>query len=813
MQLENIRIAVRSLVRNKLYSLINMLGLTMGLAVVILIGLFLLDELTYDAFHEKGDRIVRVVEHKGINTDRPQDFASGPLKLVLEAEQQFPEVESATFLNGYGRMLLINAERQSSFYEEMLIADEDFLQIFDFPLATGNPATALQEPQTIVLSEELAQNLFGDEDPIGKILETDRNLNFRVTGVFEAIPGNSHLQFTTLVSSATIRQFSNWERISSTDWNSNFWTTYLLLKPTTDKEALASKITTLVQSRRTPETPESTFELQALNDIHFRSDGFAQDRNSGEGNLSYIYIFGIVGLFILFIASINYINLTTARGIHYGKEVGVRKVIGATKMHLVKRFFTESLVLCLTSFAIAINLVSLLLPRFNTFTQKDIQLNLGDSPLLIAFLLGLLVLVSLLAGGYPALYLSRFNPVRILKGRNAQAKGQPSMRKALVVFQYMISSVMIIGTLVALLQLNFIRSKDLGFSEEQLLVADINSGRVRNGFDLIKQSYTELPGVSSVSVSSRVPGEWKVIPEVALRIPGVAEEDAPEAYLMGVDEDFVQTFEIELLQGQNFTGDPQTDSTALIINESAAKLLGVTKLSDQAIQIPGISFNSQESQLSNPFNGVIKGIVKDFHFQSLHDKIEPLVMAYRNNPMHSIDYFTARIDMRNAEATIASMTEILQEVDPNHIFEYHFLDDQLALFYETDRQRSQLFSLAAIFAIFIACMGVFGLAAYTAQRKTKEIGVRKVLGASIPSLIGLIAQEFIRLVLWSLVLAVPLAWWAADAWLADFAYRISLQWWMFALPGVLAVAVTLLTVSSQALKAARVNPVEALRYE
>ena len=259
-------------------------------------------------------------------------------------------------------------------------------------------------------------------------METDRDLNFRVTGVLKAIPGNSHLQFSTLVSGATLKQFSNWERISSTDWNSNFWTTYLLLKPATDSEALANKITALVQSQRTPETPESTFELQALKDIHFHSDGFSQDRNSGEGNQSYIYIFGIVGLFILFIASINYINLTTARGISYGKEVGVRKVIGATKLHLVKRFFTESLVLCLTSFIIAINLVSLALPRFNTFAQKDIQLNLGDSPLLIAFLFGLLILVSLLAGGYPALYLSRYNPVRILKGRNANTKGPPSMR-------------------------------------------------------------------------------------------------------------------------------------------------------------------------------------------------------------------------------------------------------------------------------------------------------------------------------------------------------------------------------------------------
>lgn len=813
MELKNIRIALRSLVRNRLYSIINLVGLSLGLTVVILIGLFLLDELTFDNFHQKAERIVRVIEHKGLHTERSTHFASGPFKLAWEAEDQFPEVETSVFLNSYGRMLLVNPKQQHSFYEEMLMTDPDFLQVFSFPLVKGNPETALQEPATIVISDELAQNLFGEEEPIGQILETDRGIDLRVTGVLEPIPGNSHLQFSTLVSAATLKQFGNWERISSSDWNSNFWTTYFLLKPQVDPETLASKITNFVNDQRAPESSESTFELQALSDIHFHSDGYENDRNSGEGNMSYIYIFAIVGIFILFIASINYINLTTARGISYGKEVGVRKVIGATKMHLVRRFFTESLVLCLLSFIIALNLVYLVLPRFNAFTQKDIQLNLGSSPWLIIFLLGLLLVVSLLAGGYPALYLSRYNPVRILKGRDTVAKGQPNLRKALVVFQYMVSSIMIIGTLVALLQLHFIRSKDLGFSHEQLLVADINSWRVRSGFDRIKQSYDELPAVSSVSVSSRVPGEWKVIPQVQLRQPGVGVEEDPQAYLMGVDEDFLKTFDIALLKGQNFIGDPQTDSTTLLINEAAAKLLGISELEGQAVQIPGLSFNSQDRALDQPFNGVIKGVVKDFHFQSLHDEIQPLVLAYRNNPMHSIDYFTARIDMRNAEETIAQMTEILQGVDPSHIFEYHFLDDQLALFYETDRQRSQLFSLAALFAIFIACMGVFGLAAYTAQRRTKEIGVRKVLGATISSLIGLIAQEFIRLVLWSLVLAIPLAWWAANLWLEDFAYRIELQWWMFVLPGVLALLVTLITVSSQAMKAASVNPVEALRYE
>lgn len=813
MHLEHFKIAIRSLTRNKLYAGINMLGLTLGLAVVMLIGLFLLDEWTFDTFHKQADQIYRVLEHKGIDGSNAERMAGVPLKVALDGEEKFPEIEEAVFVNGYGRVLLINPEKQNSFYEELLMAEKDFLKVFDFSLAKGNPEQALLEPSTVVLSHELAQNLFGEVDPMGKILETDRGANFRVTGVLEPIPGNSHLQFTLLASAETLKQFDDWERTSTTDWTSNFWITYLRLSPQADPVQLAGKITEMVNKQRTTEDPKSEFELQALTDIHFHSGELSHDRNAGKGQLSYLYIFGLVGVFILFIASINYINLTTARGINYGKEVGVRKVIGATKKHLIQRFFSESLVLCSISFFLAFNIVYLLLPRFNTFTGKDIHLDLGSNPLLLTFLLGLLAVVSLLAGAYPAFQLSRYSPIRILKGKPTELPGQLSLRKGLVIFQYVVSSVMITGTLIAVLQLRYIQSKDLGFSEDQLIVMDINSGRVRGGFETIKQAYGDLTTVKSVSVSSRVPGEWKVVPQIELRLPGAIGEEVPEGYLMGVDEDFLTTFKIELLQGQNFLGDPNADSTSLIVNETAAALLGITTLDDQTVQIPGISFNSQARNLTSPFNGVVKGIVKDFHFQSLHDEIEPLVLAYRNNPMHGIDYFTARIEGDKADETIAQMTEILHGVDPNHIFEYHFLDDQLSLFYETDRQRSRLFSMAGAFAIFIACIGVFGLAAYTAQRRTKEIGVRKVLGASVSNLILLIAQEFIRLVLWSLLLAIPIAWWAANLWLSDFAYRINLQWWMFILPGILALVVTLLTVSSQAIKAARINPVEALRYE
>ena len=807
------KIAFRSLWRNKLYSFINLLGLTFGMACVILIALYLLDELTFDAFHADADRIYRVIETKHSTEEGDRRLAGAAYNVTEAAMNNLPEVESAVRFASLGRTKLTNPQNQNEFYEEMWFAEKGLWDVLGFELKEGNPATALQEPNTLVLSSELAEKLFGDEPALGKTVESDRDMNFTVAGVMEPIPGNSHLQFSALFSTSSLKIFDFWQNVEA-DWASNSWVTYFKLKEKANPTALAEKLTPLVVEKRTEEVDySSTYQLQPLKDIHFHSTGFERDLNAQKGNISYVYIFSIVGFFILLIACINYMNLATARSSTYGKEVGVRKVIGARRDSLIGRFFAESLALSLLAFVLALNIVGLALPAFNTFTGKAINLSLSAQSYLLPTILGIVVLVSLLAGSYPSLYLSRFSPASVLKGQNVNQNSGGGLRQSLVVFQFVLSTIMIIGTLVAFSQLQYVQNKNLGFNEDQLVVVDINSGKVRSGYSTIKEGYAKLASVKDVTVSSRVPGEWKVMPQVDIRSADRPETKGEMAYFIGADESFLPTFEIDLVAGRNFEAGRTADSTSIIINEKAAELLGVEQPGEQEFVIPMISFDSEERQLQTPFKANVIGIVKDFHFQSLHEAIQPMVIAYRTNPMHRIDYFTVRLSNNNVEQSIAQMTDILQSVDPGHIFEYHFLDDQLNLFYETDRRRSQLFSMAALFAIFIACLGLFGLAAYMAEQRTKEIGIRKILGASVINLVGLLSKDFLKLVAIALVIASPIAWYLAQQWLEGFAYSVGVRWWMFAVPALAAILIAILTVSFQSIRVAMANPVEALRYE
>jgi putative ABC transport system permease protein len=392
-------------------------------------------------------------------------------------------------------------------------------------------------------------------------------------------------------------------------------------------------------------------------------------------------------------------------------------------------------------------------------------------------------------------------------------KKQFNLRKSLVVFQFVLSIIMIISTGIAFSQMQYIQNKNLGFNEDHLIVVDINSGKVRAGYNTIKENYAKLTSVKNVSVSSRVPGEWKVLPHVTVQQPEAdPTAEAIEPYFIGADEDFLATFEIELLKGRSFDLE-RADSTAVMINESAAKLLGIEEPGDKEYVINKINFDGMERDLQAPFRFRVVGITKDFHFQSLHEQINPLIIGYRNNPMHRIDYFTARVSAQDMDATIAQMETILHSVDPGHLFEYHFLDDQLQQFYENDQRRSSIFSMAALLAIFIACLGLFGLSAFAAEQRTKEIGIRKVLGASIVNLISLLSKDFLRLVGIAIVIAIPLAWYIARRWLQNFAYSVDLSWWMFIVPGMVAILIALLTVSFQSVKVAVSNPVKALRWE
>jgi putative ABC transport system permease protein len=452
------------------------------------------------------------------------------------------------------------------------------------------------------------------------------------------------------------------------------------------------------------------------------------------------------------------------------------------------------------------------LPAFNAFTEKDLKLGLHTDYRIWIGVVLTAVLVGLLSGMYPAFFQSKLKPYLLLKNKINVGKGNLSVRRVLVVFQFSLSIIMSVATMVVYQQLKYVNTADMGFNKEQLLVVDINSGRVRRSAETIKTEFSKIPGVRSVSVTSRVPGEWKIIPKVKVRMPGKFTSKGEDVYFMAVDEQFLQTFRVNLLSGRNFSS-ANGDSTSVILNEAAAKMLGVTQPAEQPIEVPSVAFGGNASALQNPFRARVIGIVKDFNFQSLRDKVAPMVIAYQNNPVHNIDYFTSKIVTSDIAGTLKAMEDVLRKIDGSHLFEYNFLDKQWDLFYREDEKRQTIFLGIALMTILIACLGLFGLATYAAEQRIKEIGIRKVLGASVSSIVGMLSRDFAKLVLIASLIAFPVAWWAMNNWLEDFAYRIHIQWWVFVLAGIGALCIALFTVSFQTIRAALSNPVKNLRTE
>jgi putative ABC transport system permease protein len=809
----NLKIALRSLTRHKLYSLINILGMGFGITCFLFIALYAIDELTFDAFHSKKDRIYRVVQHQQLPDESEKHFGAVSYNIANAAKNDLSGVEESVKLFMWGRATVREPESDRGFHQPFITAENSFFKIFDFPFIAGDPTTALAEPNAIVLTESFAKKLFKEENPLGRIVKNDRGMDLKVTALLKDLPKNSHIQFESLISYQTLAPMFA-DRVKN-DWSSQNWGTYVLLEEGTNAAQIGKQLTTMATERASEQRPfEGELALQTLADIHFGSANFSREINAGKSTYTYLYLFGLIGLFILGIAAINYINLATARAGNYSKEVGVRKVVGAGKQQLYSRFLSESFLVTFFALILALVLVQTGLPWFNTFVDKALTLNINQNFWLLPTICVFLVTVTLLAGSYPAAYLSRFKPVAVLKGDwKTNKSGHGLLRKGLVVLQFSLSILMIIGTLIVWKQLNFVQDKKLGFNQDRMVVVDINSGKVRNGFDIIKNGYAQLPGVEAVSVSSRVPGEWKNLLQAEIRPAGAISEKGKTPWFIGADEQFLETFKIDLVSGRNFAKERLGDSTAVILNESAALALGVEEASEQELFLYSRINNGSERPLNSPVRIKVIGIVKDFHFQSLYNKVEPLVLAYRNNPIQAIDYFTARISSENVEQTIAQMGDILQKVDPNQLFEYHFLDEQIGEFYAADKKRGQLFTTAALCAIFIACLGLFGLATFMAEQKAKEIGIRKVLGASVISIIGMLSKDFLKLVLIALVIASPLAWYAMSEWLENFAYRIDVQLSVFLLAGVLALLVAFFTVSYQSLKAALANPVKAIKSE
>src|SRR4030095_246262 len=612
-----------------------------------------------------------------------------------------------------------------------------------------------------------------------------------------------HVSFNLIFSESSITN-QRYRDFINRDWTSNSYTTYLVLDKNADVAKATQKLNQMVATNRTNDNRnKSVLNLQPLTSIHFHSAGIEGDntRRERKGNLTYIYVFSIVALFVLLIACINYMNLTTARFANRGKEIAVRKVAGAARSNLVNQFLSEAFVMAIIALILALVITKLALPYFNAFTEKQLSLTTSTDYRIWTGIFVTIIVVGLFAGSSPAIFQSGLKPLLLLKNKVQQGKGHLSLRRGLVVFQFSLSIIMIIATMVVFLQMKYVNTANMGFNKEQMVVVDINSGAVRRGAGTIKTEFAKIAGVKSVSATSRVPGEWKVITKVKAKPQGSA-IGGDDMYLFTADDQFLKTFEIGLLKGRNFLAANLADSSAILINETAASVLGIKEPSEQMIEIPSVDYNGSIDNLDEPFRARVVGITKDFNFRSLREKIAPTIIAYQKNPVDRIDYYTVRLTTDNVQQTLKQMETILHKIDPNHLFEYNFLDKQWDNFYRDDQKREIIFLVIAGLTILIACLGLFGLATYAAEQRIREIGIRKVLGASVSGIVTMLSKDFIKLVLIASVLAIPVSWWMMNNWLSDFAYRTKIYWWIFVVAGALALLVALFTVGLKALKSA-----------
>ncbi len=773
-----------------------------GLASFILIALYVFDEYTYDGFHKNADSIYRVIESTTSSEGNETKIAGAGYQISEKAKTDIPGIVDAARVVTFGRVNVSDASKRNVFYEDYSLANPSFLTAFDFKLAQGNKETALNNPFSIVITEETALKIFNTTEVLGKSLKIEDEPLFTITGVLKDFPDNSSIHFNLLLSESSVTD-PDWKNDIGNDWASAHFNTYLLLDKNTDFNKATSEINQLVSANSSNEnTTHKNYFLQPLRDVHFKSANIEGGLGK-KGNIYYIYVFTIIALFVLLIACVNYINLTTARYANRAKEIGIRKVVGASKKTLITQFLAESYLLTFISLILALLLSFVLLPYFNDFTGKELSLGLATDYRIPMGIFITFLLVGLLSGLYPAFLQSASKPLLLLQGKINLVKSNISLRRVLVVFQFSLSIIMVAATLVVYKQMNYISNKNMGFEKESLVVVDINSGQIRRNAETIKTEFSKLAQVKNVSVSSRVPGEWKNLPKIPVKNENIQNPNGEEMYFLGVDDLFLETYKIELTNGRNFTKGSAADSSMVLINQTAAKQLGITEASGQLIEIP----------LRNPFMARVGGIVKDFNFQSLREPLAPMILGYEKNPIQAIDYFTVKFTSNEVEGTLAKMNSILQSSDPNHLFEYHFLDRQWELLYKDDKIRKTLFFILSILTIIIACLGLLGLVTFEARQRIKEIGVRKVLGANISNIVMLLSKDFLKLIGIAAIIAFPVTWFAMQKWLQDFAFRIDMSLWFLIIAAVSILLIALITISFQAIKTAIANPVDSLRNE
>lgn len=787
------KIAFRNLWRHKAFSFINIMGLTVGLTACFLIFLFVSFEKSYDSFHSKSDRIYRIVT----DLKTPSDDLHIPVTswaFAPKIKSEMPEVEAFTRVSGGS--FLVKKDNLKFQEDEMLFADSTLFRVFDFKLIQGDPKTVLKDPFSVVLSEAAAKKYFGKENPVGQtLLLSGDNKPATVTGVMKNIPENSQIKTDFLVSMSTFTQ--NLNKGIDDEWGNFGAISFLLLKPGTNASALESKFPQLLTDWIGKDMDEAkmhyTLFLEPLRDVYLYST-----RNGGEsGNIKNVYIFSLIAIFILLIACFNFINLTTARASERAKEVGVRKVAGATKAQLARQFLGESVLLCLIAFVLSIILCVLFLPLFNQLSGKIISPGIFTNVSNIVILFVLSIVIGLLAGTYPSLVLSSFKPVVVLKGRFTTGVKGVLLRKGLVVAQFSISIALIIGTIIVYSQMQYMRNQDLGFNKDQMMILDTDEDPATETF---KQSLATIPGVKSVSLSSSAPslGNSAAYSEIENKN---GELQVGTLALYSVDVDFIPQYKMKLIAGRNFSKDfPADTSKTMIVNEAAVKMFGYSSPD----QIIGKRFKQWGRE------GRIIGVIKNFHYRSLQENIEPLSMILKPGSKNLVNI---NIAAANIPKTITAIETKWKEMIPGRPFSYLFLDEAFNKQYVNEDRFGKLFINFSILAILISCLGLLGLASYSTLQRTKEIGVRKVLGASVSNITNLLSKDFIKLVLIALVIASPIAYWGMHKWLQSFAYRISIHWWVFLVAGFIALYIALFTVSFQAIKAAIANPVKSLRTE
>jgi ABC-type antimicrobial peptide transport system permease subunit len=771
------KIAVRNFSRQKGYTFINTGGLAIGIACCILIMLWVQDELSYDRFHENAENLYVATFSNGSKVT--------PTALSGYLKTEYPEIILTSRYSAQGRDLL-KYEDTDIYQDGGVMVDPDFLKMFTIPILKGNPEMALDDPYSILLSKQVASKLFDTADPVGQTLIYNTQVDLKVTGVFEDYPPNSHMEFQYILPLELAKKIHN-RNLNA--WEPNNIRTYVQLSGDSPVESVDAKITDVVERHRHQD--KRSLSLQPITRVHLNPF------NNSGGTILYVYLFSAMALFILVIASINFINLTTAKSSKRAKEVGIRKTVGAVRSHLVRQFFGESLILTLMASVLATCLVLIFLPMFNSLTGKTFSWELLIQKAVIGGILGIILLTVILAGSYPSLLLSRFQPVKVLKGRLLSGGKSSTFKKALVILQFSLSIFLILGTLMIFRQVHYLRNHDVGYDRENIVFFGIGA-QFRNNFDTIKTELLANTNIQNATLTDIAPYRWMSNAGYGdVHWDGKTTQQV-KMVMVSVDYDYLDTFGLNMAQGRFFSREYSTDrSDAYVVNEAAVRSMEMEDPVGKWLEVWGMKKQ-------------IIGVVRDYHFQSLHEEIIP--MAMRIDPRAHYQA-CIRISPYEIPKTLAFLESEWKEIYPEYPFEYQFLDETIAHQYRSELAIGKIVTVFTILALFISCLGILGLSSYTAEQRTKEIGIRKVLGATVPSIVKTISKEFVWLIALSNLIIWPLAYFAMNQWLQTFAYRIRMDWWMFVMTGTAVLILSLLTVSRQILRAATADPVDSLRYE